>query len=375
MKLLEAMWSDFYGVASGFFGDADYLRLALSIGFLLLVWLVRGPLAAMIGYVPSRLAQRTGLVTPEQAKALLSGSLRVAVMGAAVLVAMAYSGFEGLQLEIARNLGLSLLAVAFFRFVIAALPLFRAAWQSLEITFGSDLVDWLMKGLRVATFLVAAATILQLWGIQVAPIIAGAGLFGIAVALGAQEFFKNLIGGMLILAGRRFYKGEWIKVPGVVEGTVESIGFHSTVVRLFDKAPVTLPNTMLSDAAVVNYSRRPHRRISWTIGLVYQTTVPQLAEIRDRIEALINESGDYVDPPSAPVLVRVDKFNESSIDLIVYCFTKTSDWNEWLKIKEGLAFSILQIVEEAGSSMAYPSQTLYLQQNADINLGEQGPSA
>ena len=367
MTSLQQLWTEVQNSSFAQFLDTDYRRLILAAIALLLLWLFRGPLARVISYWPRRLATRSGIVNAAQAKALLEGPLRMVLFAFAIFACATYAVLEGGGLDLAHRIGQSVLAIAFFRFALVLLPLVRAEWDGLEQTFGSELVDWIAKGLRVATILVGAATLLQLWGVQVAPIIAGAGLFGVAVALGAQAFFKNLIGGMLILAGKKFYKGEWIKVPGVIEGTVESIGFHSTVVRRFDKAPVTLPNTMLSDSAVINYSRRPHRRISWTIGVVYQTTVPQLAVIREQIEKYILDSPEFVDPPHASVLVRVDKFNQSSIDFIVYCFTQTTDWNEWLKIKEALAFEIMRIVEEIGSALAYPTQTLFLQHDTFEN--------
>lgn len=363
MTSLQQLWTDLQNSAFAQFLDTDYRQLILAGIALIVVWVVRRPLARVISYWPRRLAARSEVVTAAQAKELFEGPLRLVIIGVAIFAFAAYAVLEGGRLDLVQRIGRTVLAIAFFRFVLMVLPLVRAEWDGLEKTFGSELVDWIAKGLRVATIFVGAATILQLWGVQVAPIIAGAGLFGVAVALGAQTFFKNLIGGMLILAGKKFYKGEWIEVPGVIEGTVESIGFHSTVVRRFDKAPVTLPNTLLSDSAVINYSRRPHRRISLTVGVVYQTTVPQLGMIRDQIEQYILSRGEFVDPPQASVLVRVDKFNESSIDFIVYCFTQTSDWGEWLKIKEELVFEILRIVEQSGSALAYPSQTLFLQLN------------
>lgn len=361
MNYLEQLWARVQSSALAQAIDGDNVELILAALGLLALWLLRGPLARLLCAFPSRLLGRADGISNDEAKKILDGPLRLAVLGAGLMVSSVYLSLEGKPQELVNRVALTLLVVALFGLLLSLLPMLRSKWTPLEQTFGSELIDWLAKGLRVATLLVGAATVLQLWGIQVAPIIAGAGLFGVAVALGAQTFFKNLIGGMLILAGKKFYKGEWIEVPGVIEGTVESIGFHSTVVRRFDKAPVTLPNTMLSDAAVVNYSRRPYRRISWTVAVVYQTTVPQLALIRDRIEKYINDNDDFVDPPQASVLVRVDKFSDSSIDFIVYCFTHTADWAEWLKIKEMLAYEIMRIVDEAGSAFAYPSQTLYLQ--------------
>jgi MscS family membrane protein len=203
--------------------------------------------------------------------------------------------------------------------------------------------------------------VLQIWGIQVAPLIAGLGLFGVAVALGAQDLFKNLLAGLSILIEKRFGVGDWVKVDGVVEGTVEHIGFRSTRVRRFDKAPVYVPNTEFADGAVTNFSAMTHRRIYWKIGVEYRTTRDQLAEIRNRIEAFLLDSDEFAKPPEVPLFVRIDSFNDSSIDIMLYCFTRTTVWGEWLEAKERLAYAVKDIVEGAGTGFAFPSTSLYVE--------------
>jgi len=223
------------------------------------------------------------------------------------------------------------------------------------------MVEWMLKGIRVCLILLGAATILQLWGIQVLPLLAGLGVVSVAVALGAQDLFKNLISGLLIIGEHRFNPGDWIKVNTEVEGTVESIGFRSTVVRQFDKAPVYVPNAKLSDNSVINFSAMTHRRIYWMITVQYCTTIEQLRRIRDSIEKYIYDSEDFSKPPEVPTFVRVDRFSDSSIDIMVYCFTKTIVWGEWLAIKEKLALAIKEIVEGAGAGFAFPSRSIYIE--------------
>ena len=192
--------------------------------------------------------------------------------------------------------------------------------------------------------------------------------------MGAQDLFKNLIGGLSILIEQRFQRGDWILVDGVVEGTVEGIGFRSTTVRRFDKAPVHVPNQKLSDAAVTNFSAMTHRRIYWKIGLEYRSTLGQLREVRDGIESYLMASDEFEKPPQVPLFVRVDSFNNSSIDIMIYCFTKTTNWGEWLEIKERFAYSIKDIVEKAGTGFAFPSQSIYVEVIPDA-ASPGGPTA
>jgi MscS family membrane protein len=265
-------------------------------------------------------------------------------------------------LEIISNYVLRSLIVYFIFWSLVKLvqPL-SFLFKQLEELFSPTLVEWMLKGIRVCFILIGAATILELWGIKVVPLLAGLGVVSVAVALGAQDLFKNLISGILIIAEHRFTPGDWIKVDAEVEGVVESIGFRSTLVRRFDKAPVYVPNAKLSDNSVINFSSMTHRRIYWMITVQYCTTVEQLRTIRDRIEAYILGSEDFAKPPEVSTFVRVDRFSDSSIDIMVYCFTKTTLWGEWLAIKEKLAFKIKDIVENAGAGFAFPSRSLYIE--------------
>ena len=275
--------------------------------------------------------------------------------------AFEYLPLSGVYELFAERLVRSLIVfVMFWSFANLVAPL-SSLFRKLEEIFTVAMVEWFIKAVKIALIFIGAATILEIWGIKIGPIIAGLGLFGVAVALGAQDLFKNLISGILIIAERRFNPGDWVMVEGVVEGTVESIGFRSTLVRRFDKAPVYVPNAKLSDNSVINFSEMTHRRIYWIIGIDYRANIEQLKEIRDHIEKYIHEAGVFALPPEVPTFVRIDRLSDSSIDIMVYCFTKTTRWGEWLEIKEQMAYRVKEIVEQAGSAFAFPSQSVYIE--------------
>ena len=226
-----------------------------------------------------------------------------------------------------------------------------------------DLVNWIIRAIKVLIFILGVAAVLELWGIKIGPIIAGLGLFGVAVALGAQDLFKNLISGILVLVERRFQVGDWIFVEDVIEGTVESIGFRSTVVRRFDKSLATIPNFQFAEKAVINNSLITNRRINWIIGLEYRTTSKQLIDIKKEIEDYIQKSELFITSDNTILSVKIDQFAASSIDIKLICFTKTKNFLEWMKVKDILALEIKSIVEKNKASFAFPSTSIYVEKN------------
>ena len=240
---------------------------------------------------------------------------------------------------------------------------FSVVIKSVGGLLSRDLINWIIKAIKVLILILGAAAVLELWGIKIGPIIAGLGLFGVAVALGAQDLFKNLISGILVLVERRFQVGDWIFVEGVIEGTVESIGFRSTVVRRFDKSLATIPNFQFAEKAVINNSQTTNRRISWVIGLEYRTTSDQLSKIKNEIENFIKNNELFVKSGDTYTSVKIDQFAASSIDIRLICFTKTSNFIEWMEVKDVLAIEIKSIVERNKASFAFPSTSIYVEKN------------
>ena len=276
--------------------------------------------------------------------------------------------FISLYIEIDSQLGFyfekinrTLATIFVFWFIHQALLPLSQAFQKLEELLSKALVIWLTRSLKYLIIFLGIVAVLEIWGIKIGPVIAGLGLFGVAVALGAQDLFKNLISGMLIIMEKRFQLGDVIEVPGHAMGTVEHIGFRSTLIRQFDTTSISLPNYVFSDSAILNYSQRKYRRIKWTVGLTYDTSTENLKTICQLIEKFIQNNQDFIVNDEYQLFVRVEKFNDSSIDILIYTFTSTNEWEKYLKIKEELAFLIKEVVENNKSSFAFPSQSIYIE--------------
>jgi len=236
-------------------------------------------------------------------------------------------------------------------------------FSKLEKILTKALVLWIIRSLKYLIIFLGIVAVLEVWGIKIGPVIAGLGLFGVAVALGAQDLFKNLISGIMILLEKRFHIGDVINVPGHTEGTVEHIGFRSTLIRKFDSTPITIPNYIFAEAPILNYTNRTNRRINWTVGLEYSSTLDQIKHLTEFLRNYLIQSEDFTVNENYKAFVRLDKFNDSSIDILIYCFTSTNDWEKFLEIKEKLAMEIKRKIEELNLNFAFPSQSIYIEKN------------
>lgn len=361
----EAMgvWTDAQSVLGEQAFGLPIGRYVAALGIFLLFVILRRPLRALLVMIFAKLAGLKGDG--------LRADVREALKGPAGILPVAlgaFLAFEILQLDangrfaaLADHIIASLILIAVFWAIIGLVGPMIDAVKPLNRTLSPTMIDWVKRIIAGIVVFLAGAVVLQEWGVQVGPLLAGMGIIGAAVALGAQDLFKNLIAGLLILIEKRCRYGDWVEVDGVVDGTVEYIGFRSTKIRNFDDTVVQVPNAALADNAMINYTLMRRRRIYWTVGVGYTKSVDQLKEIRDGIERYILECGDFSSPQEASTFVRIDSFGSSSINLMVYCFTKTTVWGEWLQAKERLAYALVDIVYGAGSSFAFPSTSLYVE--------------
>ena len=359
MEVLNNFKSLFLSVWEKGILGIDFSQILVGLGILLLFLIFRGLISRLIIKKLEIISKRTTNKLDDTFVKSMMGPARFLPIVLGVFFASYYMSFSDDMRDFVDNLNRTLITILIFWIIHQIIEPISYILSGLDKILTRELIGWIIKSLKILIFILGAAAVLELWGIKIGPIIAGLGLFGVAVALGAQDLFKNLISGILVLVEKRFRMGDWIRVDGIIEGVVEKIGFRSTVIRKFDKSLAIIPNFQFAENAVINVSQTTNWLISWIITLQYDTTVDQLKTIRNQIEEHINKSEDF--DQSIGVAVRVDKFADSSIDMYVRCFSKTNSWNEWLKVKENLALSIKQIVETNKASFAFPSQSIYVE--------------
>jgi MscS family membrane protein len=226
-----------------------------------------------------------------------------------------------------------------------------------ESQLDDQLVPLVSKALKVTVVLVGAVTTLQMLGINVTGLVAGLGIGGLAIALGLQDTMANFFGSVFILIDRPFSVGDWIKIDDV-EGTVNEVGFRSTRIETFPKTIVTIPNKTVANATIDNWSRMPKRRVYQTVGVTYETTAEQM-EKAVRVVRDIVENDEGVD--NEYIVVRFREFSDSSLDIIVYYFTKATAFAEHLETKERINLGIMRAIDDMGLSIAFPTRTVYLE--------------
>ena len=352
-------------ISNGVFGISlvDYGLIISSIIFSLLI---RGLTAKLLVKKIKKIVINTNNKIDDKLFEALIPPLKLLPIVVVFLLITIYFDLGSTTSQYFNKINTTLSTIFVFWFIHQSLIPFAAYIHKLQEFLSKALYLWLIKSLKYLVIFLGIVAVLEVWGIKIGPVIAGLGLFGVAVALGAQDLFKNLISGIMILLETRFQIGDVINVPGHTEGTVEHIGFRSTLIRKFDSTPITIPNYIFAEAPILNYTNRNYRRINWTIGLEYNSTLDQIKKLTEMISTYFKENDDFMVDDNYKSFVRIEKFNDSSIDILVICFTSTKDWDKYLQIKEELAMEIKANVEKIGLNFAFPSQSIYIEKTQNL---------
>lgn len=325
-------------------------------------------LASMIGSILGRVA-RAGIGwlaarTQTDIDDLILERLQAPVIVTCAL-AVAAALTPLLELEPAARLG----ALRFIRAAYAAV-FFWSLWRVIDV--GRKLASrtrWARSspasrslvplGARVSKAVVLALALvatLSALGYPVTSLIAGLGIGGLAVALAAQKTVENLFGAFSIGVDQPFREGDFVRIDDFV-GTVEAIGLRSTRFRTLDRTIVTLPNGRLADMRLESFSARDRLRFAAVIGLVYETTGVQMRAVLAGFEEVLRAQPKIW---GEAVVVRFSELASSSLNIEVMAWFKTSDWGEFQLIRQDLLLQFMDVVEQAGSSFAFPTTTVHL---------------
>ena len=228
--------------------------------------------------------------------------------------------------------------------------------------------------------LLCALLILKILGVDLTALLSGLGIGGFALAFAAKDSIANIFGSISILASDMFEQGDWIEV-GDIEGTVVEIGLRGTTIRTFDNALISIPNFKLANEGVKNWSRRSiGRRIKMLIGVTYESNFDDIKKAIEDIREMLkkhpdiaNEHTKFQNPyrqaklvskedfkgVKRTTMVYLDNFGDSSINILIYCFSRSVEWAEWLRVKEDVMYKIANILNQNNLEFAYPTMTIH----------------
>ena len=280
-----------------------------------------------------------------------------------------------------------ILAVIYIFFIIIDNMLFLYLSKKNENeSIRKELLSFMTTISKTIIFLIGFLLFLIKCGVDISGILASLGIGGLAVAFAAQSTLANFFGLLKIIVDNSFSQGDWI-VSGDIEGTVVEIGFISTKVRTFDNALITVPNSTLANSDIKNWNKRKiGRRIKMHIGVTYDSNKKDLHKSISEIRKMLIEHKDIVTSQEVKysqvhrhykqegklvslddkygvktnLLVYLDNLSPYSIDILVYAFTTTIAWDNWLSIKEDIIFKIWEILERNNLEFAFPTQTLHI---------------
>lgn len=248
----------------------------------------------------------------------------------------------------------------FFRLATGFEQAYVAERRKRNETFDITTVSVLGRIVRIAVVLTGALTILSILEIPISGFLAAGGVGGIAVGLAARDLLANFFGGFMVFMDRPFSVGDWVRSPDQeIEGVVEKIGWRMTTIRKFDKRPMYVPNATFTTITVENPSRMTHRQIFEHIGLRYDDQA-LIKAVVDDIRAMILAHQDL--DTSQTTMVHFNTYGPHSLDIMVYCFTKTTVWTTYHAVREDVLLKIGDIVARHGAQIAFPTRTVKLEQ-------------
>ena len=221
-----------------------------------------------------------------------------------------------------------------------------------------SMFDFILKIVRAIIYIVAGFIVITLLGVNLNGLVAGLGVGGVIVTLAAQDTAKNLFGGLVIFLDKPFIVGDWIEMAPY-EGTVEDITFRSTRVRTFENSVVNVPNSVISNSSIINWSKMEKRRYNTNLCLELDTPLEKLDIFQKRVREMLQQREAIYDES---IIVKFDEIKDNGINVLVSSYTESVDYTSYLSEKENINRKIMKILREENIELAYDTKTLYVKQ-------------
>ncbi len=335
------------------------LLLALLLGLL-----VRALVAGLVASQGRRILDHWGLVTDADIMSKAAHPVGTLLMVVALWSLLPLLRF-GVRFNQAGMLLLRMVAalaavMLLYRLVDLGSDIFARRAEKTETKLDDQLVPLVRKTLKVFVTAVGIIFVLQNMDVDVSSLLAGASLGGLAFTLAARDTVANLFGSISIFADNPFQIGDWVVINGS-EGVVTEVGMRSTRIRTFYNSIITIPNSVVANAVVDNYSQRDYRRCMVNLELTYDSSPEQVNAFVEGIRAILSNN-PRVRKDAYEVHFR--NFGESGLEILLYFFFKTDTWTDELVQRQNVFLEIMRLAEELGVSFAFPTRTLHIESSA-----------
>jgi len=314
------------------------------------------PLSVIEEKATTKLAEYTSKI-----HSVIEKPLELAIMLLGIYISSFFLA-ESKQLEeflthLYRSFIIVILTWVFYRAVDIFRGIIEENTARLSYELGSSLIKLISTILKVFMVIMSMIAVMNEWGFNTTQIIAAFSVLSVGISISAQDTIKNFWASLVLFFDKPFKVGDWITISGV-DGVVEDIGIRSTKVRTFEKSVITVPNGVMANANIQNWDRRPKRRVKMNLGLSYSTTPEQIEQILNDIRTYL-KNNDKIHQEQ--ILIYFTEFGDSSLNIMCYFFTKSTVWAEWLEAREEAYLEFMKIVKRNGSSIAFPSQSIYIE--------------
>ena len=221
-----------------------------------------------------------------------------------------------------------------------------------------SIFDFMLKIVRALIYIIAGFIVITLLGFNLNGLVAGLGIGGVIVTLAAQDTAKNLFGGLVIFLDKPFIVGDWIEMSPF-EGTVEDITFRSTRIRTFENSLVNIPNSVISNSSIINWSKMEKRRYKTNLCIQIDTPLEKIQKFQARVKEMLQEREAIYDDS---IIVKFDEIKDNGINILVYSYTNSVDYSSYLAEKENINCKIMKILREENIELAYDTKTVYVKE-------------
>lgn len=236
-------------------------------------------------------------------------------------------------------------------------PLFKKIHAKLNLSKDNTVISLFAKIFKFVIYIFAGMVIIGELGYDINGLVAGLGLVSLTISLAAQDTVKNLFGGIIIILDKPFAPGDWIETSNI-EGVVEDITFRSTRIRTFKNSVVTVPNSVLSNIDIINWSKMNKRKINSDICVTYNTPLKNICNAVSKINLMLEM---HPDVDKSDIFVKVSEMTSSGIKIMIQYYTTRINYDAYLSVKENITYRILQILDNEKVTISFPTQTIHIE--------------